>query len=41
MLGLALKAVEDKSWKIRLAFAKELHKIAAAFGAGLVDNHLV
>jgi hypothetical protein len=36
-----LAAGEDKSWKVRLAFAKNFASFAGAFGKEITDNNLV
>ena len=40
-LGTLLAAGEDKSWKVRLAFAKNFSKFANAFGKEITDNNLI
>jgi hypothetical protein len=40
-LGTLLAAGEDKSWKVRLAFANNFAKFAEAFGKEITDNNLV
>ena len=40
-LGTLLAAGEDKSWKVRLAFARNFPKFAKSFGKEITDNNLV
>lgn len=40
-LGILLQAGEDKSWKVRLCFAKSFAKFAEAFGKEISDNNLI
>ena len=40
-LGTLLAAGEDKSWKVRLAFAKNFAKFAESFGKEITDNNLI
>ena len=40
-LGTLLAAGEDKSWKVRLAFAKNFAAFAESFGKEITDNNLV
>jgi serine/threonine-protein phosphatase 2A regulatory subunit A len=40
-LGSILNAGEDKSWKVRLCFAKNFAKFAEAFGRDITDNNLI
>ncbi len=40
-LGTLLAAGEDKSWKVRLAFARNFSKFAEAFGKEITDNNLI
>jgi len=40
-LGTLLAAGEDKSWKVRLAFAKNFSAFAEAFGKEITDNNLI
>ena len=40
-LGTLLAAGEDKSWKVRLAFAKNFAKFANSFGKEITDNNLI
>lgn len=40
-LGSLLNAGEDKSWKVRLCFAKNFAKFAEAFGRDITDNNLI
>lgn len=40
-LGTLLAAGEDKSWKVRLAFARNFAKFAHAFGNDITDNNLI
>ena len=40
-LGSLLNAGEDKSWKVRLCFAKNFDKFAEAFGKEITDNSLI
>lgn len=40
-MGTLLAAGEDKSWKVRLAFAKNFAELANAFGSELTDNNLI
>ena len=40
-LGTLLAAGEDKSWKVRLAFAKNFADFAASFGKEITDNNLI
>lgn len=40
-LGSLLNAGEDKSWKVRLCFARNFAKFAEAFGKDITDNNLI
>ena len=40
-LGSLLNAGEDKSWKVRLCFARNFAKFAQAFGKDITDNNLI
>jgi len=40
-LGTLLAAGEDKSWKVRLCFAKKFAQFADSFGKDITDNYLV
>ena len=40
-LGTLLAAGEDKSWKVRLAFARNFSAFAASFGKEITDNNLI
>ena len=40
-LGTLLAAGEDKSWKVRLAFAKNFAELAEAFGKDITENNLI
>ena len=40
-LGSLLNAGEDKSWKVRLCFARNFAKFAEAFGSDITNNNLV
>jgi len=40
-LGTLLAAGEDKSWKVRLCFAKRFASFAEAFGKDITDNNLI
>jgi serine/threonine-protein phosphatase 2A regulatory subunit A len=40
-LGTLLAAGEDKSWKVRLAFAKNFAQFADSFGKEITDNNLI
>lgn len=40
-LGTLLAAGEDKSWKVRLAFAKNFAGFANSFGRDITDNNLI
>ena len=40
-LGTLLAAGEDKSWKVRLCFAKNFSAFANAFGKEITDNNLI
>jgi len=40
-LGTLLAAGEDKSWKVRLCFAKKFAQFADSFGKDITDNNLV
>jgi hypothetical protein len=40
-LGTLLAAGEDKSWKVRLCFAKRFAQFAGAFGKEITDNNLI
>jgi len=40
-LGTLLAAGEDKSWKVRLCFAKKFAQFAEAFGKEITDNNLI
>eukprot|EP00826_Nyctotherus_ovalis_P036138 TRINITY_DN3186_c0_g1_i1.p1 TRINITY_DN3186_c0_g1~~TRINITY_DN3186_c0_g1_i1.p1 ORF type:complete len:520 (+),score=94.15 TRINITY_DN3186_c0_g1_i1:285-1844(+) len=41
MLPITLQIFEDKSWKVRLAIAKNFPELAGAFGKDIVDGNLV
>jgi serine/threonine-protein phosphatase 2A regulatory subunit A len=41
VLGTLLAAGEDKSWKVRLAFAKNFAELADAVGKEITDNNLI
>ena len=41
ILGTLLAAGEDKSWKVRLAFAKNFAELVEAFGKEITDNNLI
>lgn len=36
-----MAAGEDKSWKVRLAFAKNFSNFASSFGIEITDNNLI
>lgn len=40
-LGTLLAAGEDKSWKVRLCFAKRFASFAESFGKEITDNNLI
>ena len=40
-LGSLLNAGEDKSWKVRLCFARNFAKFAESFGKDITDNNLI
>lgn len=40
-LGTLLAAGEDKSWKVRLSFAKNFGAFADSFGKEITDNNLI
>jgi serine/threonine-protein phosphatase 2A regulatory subunit A len=40
-LGTLLAAGEDKSWKVRLCFAKNFAAFASSFGKEITDNNLI
>ena len=40
-LGTLLAAGEDKSWKVRLAFARNFAKFADSFGKEITDANLI
>ena len=40
-LGTLLAAGEDKSWKVRLAFAKNFAAFSESFGKEITDNNLI
>jgi hypothetical protein len=40
-LGTLLAAGEDKSWKVRLAFAKNFAELAEAFGKEITESNLI
>lgn len=40
-LGSLLAAGEDKSWKVRLCFAKNFAKFASSFGKEITDSNLI
>lgn len=40
-LGTLVAAGEDKSWKVRLAFAKNFAELADAFGKEITDSNLI
>jgi len=40
-LGTLLAAGEDKSWKVRLCFAKNFSAFAESFGKEITDNNLI
>ena len=40
-LGSLLNAGEDKSWKVRLCFARNFTKFANAFGTDITNNNLI
>lgn len=40
-LGTLLAAGEDKSWKVRLCFAKRFAEFADSFGKEITDNNLI
>jgi hypothetical protein len=41
ILGILLAAGEDKSWKVRLAFAKNFAELVESFGKEITDNNLI
>lgn len=40
-LGTLLAAGEDKSWKVRLCFAKNFSAFAESFGKEITENNLI
>jgi hypothetical protein len=40
-LGTLLAAGEDKSWKVRLCFAKKFAQFAESFGNEIMNNNLI
>lgn len=40
-LGSLLAAGDDKSWKVRLCFARNFAKFADSFGREITDNNLI
>lgn len=40
-LGILVAAGEDKSWKVRLAFAKNFAELADSFGKEITDSNLI
>lgn len=40
-LGTLVAAGEDKSWKVRLAFAKNFAELADSFGKEITDSNLI
>ncbi len=40
-LGTLLAAGEDKSWKVRLAFAKNFGELSNSYGKEITDNNLI
>ena len=40
-LNTLIAAGEDKSWKVRLAFAKNFAELVNAFGKEITDNNLI
>ncbi len=40
-LNTLIAAGEDKSWKVRLAFAKNFAELVSAFGKEITDNNLI
>jgi len=40
-LGTLVATGEDKSWKVRLAFAKNFAELADAFGKEITDSNLI
>ena len=40
-LGTLVATGEDKSWKVRLAFAKNFAELADAFGKDITDSNLI
>lgn len=40
-LGSLLNAGEDKSWKVRLCFARNFAQFAESFGRDITDNNLI
>ena len=40
-LGTLLAAGEDKSWKVRLAFAKNFAELVESFGKDITENNLI
>ena len=40
-LGSVLNAGEDRSWKVRLCFARNFAKFAESFGRDITDNSLI
>lgn len=40
-LGTLLAAGEDKSWKVRLSFARNFSNYAQSYGKDITDNNLI
>jgi len=40
-LGTLLSSGEDKSWKVRLAFAKNFAELVESFGKEITDSNLI
>ena len=40
-MGTLVAAGEDKSWKVRLAFAKNFAELADSFGKEITDSNLI
>ena len=40
-LGSVLNAGEDRSWKVRLCFARNFAEFAASFGTDITNNNLI
>jgi hypothetical protein len=40
-LGTLLAAGKDKSWKVRLCFAKKFAQFAESFGNEIMNNNLI